>query len=53
MKTNIGLKALGEPFQNTVHVDPVRVCPRMLEVFFQSLAQWIWDLMESDELSDS
>lgn len=52
MKTDVGLKALGKSFQNTIHVDPVRVGPRVLEVFLQSLAQRIRDLMEPDELPD-
>lgn len=52
MKTDVRLKALGESFQNAVHVDSVRVGPSVLEVLLQSLAKRIRDLMEPYELSD-
>lgn len=52
MKTNVRLKALGEPFQNTVHVDPVRVGPSVLEILFQPLAERVRDLVEPYELAD-
>lgn len=52
MKTDVGLKALGKPFQNTVHVDSVRIRPRVLEIFLQTLTERIRDLMESYKLSD-
>lgn len=53
MKTDVRLKALGESFQNAVHVDSVRVRPSMLKVLLQPLTKRIRDLMESDELSNS
>lgn len=53
MKTDVGLKALGEPFENTVHVDSVRIRPRVLKVFLQSLAKRVRNLMEPYELPDS
>ncbi len=34
-----------------VHVDAVGVGPGVLEIFLQSLAQRVGDLMEADELS--
>lgn len=52
MKTDVGLKALGEPFENTVHVDSVRVRPRVLEVLLQPLPEGIRDLVEPYELPD-
>lgn len=52
MKTDVGLKALGESFENTVHIDAVRICPRMLEILLQSLPERIRDLMEPYKLSD-
>ena len=53
MKTYVRLKALGESFQNAVHVDSVRVRPSVLKVLLQPLTKRIRDLMESDELSNS
>lgn len=53
MKTDVRLKALGESFQNAVHVDSVRVRPSVLKVLLQPLTKRIRDLMESDELSNS
>lgn len=53
MKTDVGLKALGEPFENTVHVDSVRIRPRVLEVLLQSLPERIRDLVEPYELPNS
>lgn len=50
MKTDVRLKALGEPFQNAVHVDSVRVGPSVLEVLLQPLAKRIRDLVEPYEL---
>lgn len=52
MKTDVGLKALGKPFQNTVHINPIRIGPRVLKVLFQSLTERIWDLVESYEFPD-
>lgn len=52
MKTNVGLKALGKSFENTIHVDAVRICPRVLKVLLQSLAERVWDLVEPYELPD-
>lgn len=53
MKTDVSLKALGEPFQNTVHVDAIRIGPCMLKIFLQSLAKGIRNLMESYEFPNS
>lgn len=53
MKTDVRLKALGESFQNAVHVDSVRVRPSVLKILLQPLTKRIRDLMESDELSNS
>lgn len=53
MKTDVSLKALGEPFQNTVHVNAVRIRPRVLKVLLQSLAEGVRNLMESYELPNS
>ena len=53
MKTDVGLKALGESFQNTVHVDAVRIRPRVLKVLLQTLPKRIRDLMEPYKLSDA
>lgn len=53
MKTDVRLKALRESFQNTVHVDTVRIGPSVLEVLFQPLTKRIRDLMKSYELSNS
>lgn len=36
-----------------VHVDAVGVCPGVLEVLFQPLPQWVWDLVEADEFLHS
>lgn len=36
-----------------VHVNAIGVCPRMLEVFLQSLPQRVRDLMEAYELLHS
>lgn len=52
MKTDVGLKALGESFQNTVHVNSVRVRPRVLEILLQSLTERVRDLMESYKFSN-
>lgn len=53
MKTDVGLKALGEPFQYTVHINSVCISPRVLKVLLQSLAQRIRNLMEPYEFPDS
>lgn len=53
MKTNICLKALGEPFQDAIHINTVGVSPSVLEIFFQSLSQWVRDLMETNEFTDT
>lgn len=53
MKTDVGLKALRESFQNAIHINPVRISPRVLKVLLQSLAERIRDLMESYEFPDS
>jgi len=52
MKTDVGLKALGESFQNTVHINSIRISPRVLKVLFQSLAERVRDLMEPYEFPD-
>jgi hypothetical protein len=46
MKTNISLQTFWESFQHRVHVNAVGVCPGMLEILFQSLTQWVWNLIE-------
>lgn len=51
MQTDVRLKALRESFKHGVHVDAVRVRPGVLEIFFQTLAERVGDLMEADELS--
>lgn len=52
MKTDVGLKALREPFENTIHVDSVRIRPRVLKILLQSLAERVRYLMEPYELPD-
>lgn len=52
MQANVGLQALGEPFQHGIHVDPVGVRPGVLEILLQTLAERVRYLMEPDELSD-
>lgn len=53
MKTDVSLKALGESFQNTVHVDAIRIGPCVLKVLLQSLPKGIRNLMESYKFSNS
>lgn len=53
MKTDVSLKALGESFQNTIHVNAVRIGPRVLKVLLQSLAKGIRNLMEPYEFPNS
>lgn len=52
MQTDVGLQTLGESLEHGVHVDAVRVGPRMLEILLQSLPQRVRYLVEPDELSD-
>jgi hypothetical protein len=44
MQTNIGLQAFWKSLQHGVHIDTIGVGPRMLEILFQTLPQWIWNL---------
>lgn len=53
MKTDVSLKALGEPFQNTVHINAIRIGPCVLKVFLQSLAKGIRNLMKPYEFPNS
>ena len=39
--------------ENHVHINTIGVGPGMLEIFFQSLLQWIGDLVEFIKLSHS
>lgn len=45
MQTDVRLQALGKALEHRVHVDAVRVGPRVLEVLLQPLPQRIWDLV--------
>ena len=53
MKADVSLEALWKPLQDTIHVYSIRVSPGVLEILLQSLSKWIWNLMKSDEFSDS
>ena len=49
--TDVGLKIVGEAFEDHIHVSAVSVGPIMLEILIQSLFQWVGYLVELVKLS--
>ena len=50
MQANVLLEAFGKALEHHVHVDAVRVGPRVLEAFLEPLPERILDLMEANKL---
>ena len=39
-------------FENHIHINPIGVGPCMLEILFQALFQWIWDLEKEINITE-